>query len=195
MRDFLFAVPWWAPTLIAIIGIALFVSGNRRQKDRTRTAGLAVIGLGILWAIVSYLVDTPKEICERQTRQFVRAVVDRDWNTFQRLLEPQADFKFVGSDWEIDGRDELLAAMQVDVDQIGLRGAHITSLQPDETPAAIVVRIRVYSTQDISMGQPLDSEWEMEWRKPANNWLLHEVRGLRVANIPPELIRGSLRKR
>jgi hypothetical protein len=55
--------------------------------------------------------------------------------------------------------------------------------------------MRVYSTQDISMGQPLDSEWEMEWHRPAGAWLLHEVRGLRVANIPPELIRGSLRKR
>jgi len=195
MRDFLFDVPWWAPTLIGIIGIGLFVSGNRRQKTNTRTAGLAVLAIAILWSLVSYLVDTPKEICQKQTRQFVKAAVDRDWTTFQRLLEPQADFKFIGSNWQIDGRDELLDTMKVDVDQIGLKGAHITSMQADETDQAVIVKIRVYSTQDISMGQLLDSDWEMEWRKPAATWLLHEVRGVRVANIPPEMIRGSLRKK
>ena len=195
MRDFLFDVPWWAPTLLGIIGIALFVSGNRRQNTRRRTTGLTVLSLGILWAVVSYLVDTPKEICQKQTRQFVRSVVDRDWNTFQRLTEPQADFTFTGSDWLIAGRDTLLDAVRTDVDQIGLRGAHITGMQADETGNAVVVRIRVYSTQDASMGQPLDSEWEMEWHKPADAWLLHEIRGVRVANIPPEFIRGSLRKR
>lgn len=195
MRDFFFDVPWWAPTLIFVIGIALFVSGNRRQKTNARTAGLAVIAVAVLWGLVSYLVDTPKEICQKQTRQFVRAVVDRDWPTFQRLMEPQADFQFVGSTWGIDGRDELLDAIKVDVDQIGLKGAHITSMQADETASAVTVKFRVYSTQDISLGQPLDSEWELEWRKPGNAWLLHEIRGLRVANIPPDMIRGSLRKR
>ena len=195
MRDFFFDVPWWAPTLLGIIGIALFVSGNRRQKINIRTAGLVVLSVGILWAVVSYLVDTPKEICQKHTRQFVRSVIDRDWTTFGRLMEPEADFKFVGSNWQMDGRDTLVDAIRADVDQIGLKSAHITSMQADETGDVIVIHIRVYSVQDYSMGQPLDSEWEMEWHKDGGGWLLHEIRGIRVANIPPELIRGSLHKR
>lgn len=195
MRDFFFDVPWWAPTLIGVIGIALFVSGNRRQKASTRTAGLLVLSVAILWAVVSYLVDTPKEICQNQTRQFVRSVIDRDWPTFERLMEPQADFKFAGSNWQIDGRDTLLDTIKADVDQIGLKSAHITGMQADETTNAIVIRIRVFSVQDYSMGQPLDSEWEMEWHNSGGKWLLHEIRGIRVANIPPELIRGSLHRR
>lgn len=195
MRDFLFDVPWWAPTLMVIIGVALLVSGNRRQKTGTRTAGLIILCLAILWGVVSYLVDTPKEISQKQTRQFVRSVVDRDWPTFQRLLEPQADFRFSGSDWKMEGRDTLVDSIKADVDQIGLKGAHITSMETDEAGERIVVRLRVFSVQDYSMGQPLDSEWEMEWHKAGGGWLLHEIRGMRVGNIPAEMIRGSLRKR
>ena|SRR5690348_5197555 len=195
MRDFFFEVPWWAPTLIVVIGIALFVSGNRRQKTGVRTGGLVVLGLGILWAVVSYLVDTPKEVCQKQTRQFVRSVIDRDWATFQKLMEPQADFRFAASDWQIAGRETILDDVKADVDQIGLKSAHITGMETTESTAGIVVHIRVFSIQDYSMGQPLDSEWEMEWHQAGGHWLLHEVRGVRVANISPDMIRGSLRKR
>lgn len=195
MSEFFFDVPWWALALIGTIGIALFVSGNRRQQSGRRTAGLAVIGVAILWGVVSYLVDTPIEICQNQTRQFVAAVVGRDWGTFTRLTAPQADFKFVGSSWEIDGRDKLVDSMKADIDQIGLKGAHITSMQPVQKPNAVVIRMRVYSIQDISLGEPLDSEWELEWRPAGKQWQLAEIRGIRVANIPSDYIRGSLRRK
>ena len=43
--DLLFSVPWYLPTVTAIIGLALLVNGNRRQNARLRNIG----GLVMLW--------------------------------------------------------------------------------------------------------------------------------------------------
>jgi hypothetical protein len=194
MRDLLFSVPWYLPTILGIVGLALFVSGNRRQKPQIRTAGVAVIGLAILWAVVSYLVETPKEICERQTRQYVRAVVDRDWPTFDRLMEPDVRFTD-GTDWQIAGRDTWAGDVKSGADQIGLKSASISSMNLDERPNAIIATITVYSTQDVTLERPIDSDWALEWRQSNGRWLLHELRPLRISGASLDQVRGMLRKR
>lgn len=193
MRDLLFSVPWYLPTLLVIVGLALFVSGNRRQKPQLRTSGVAVIGLAILWAVVSYLVETPKEICERETRQYVRAIVDRDWPTFDRLMEPAVRFTD-GTDWQIAGRDSWAADVKSGAEQIGLKGASISSLTVSEAGDAIITTITVYSTQDATLDRPVDSEWNFEWRRSGGQWLLHELRPVRVSGASLDQVRGMLRK-
>lgn len=193
MRDLLFNVPWYLPALLAIVGLAVFVSGNRRQKPPVRTSGVALISLAILWAVVSYLVDTPKEICERQTREYVRAVVDRNWKVFDRLMEP--DVKFTdGSSWQIPGRDQWAEDVKSGADQIGLKSAVITDLKVAESGNAITTSIRVYSSQDVTMDRPVDSDWELEWRPTGDHWLLHELRAVRVSGTSLDQVRGMLRK-
>lgn len=193
MRDLLFSVPWYLPTLLAIIGLAIFVSGNRRQKPAMRAVGFGLIGLAILWAVVSYLVETPKEICERQTRQYVRAVVDRDWTTFDKLLEPGMRFTD-GSAWHIDGSDTWAQDVKSGADQIGLKGASITGLQATESQDTVTTTITVYSTQDLTLDRPVDSEWTLEWRQSNGRWLLHELKPLRVSGASLDQVRGMLRK-
>jgi hypothetical protein len=193
MRDLLFNVPWYLPTLLAIAGLALFVSGNRRQRPPVRTVGVALIGLAILWGVVSYLVETPKEICERQTRQYVRAVAAQDWNTFDRLMEP--DVKFTdGANWEIAGRNNWAGDVKSGAQQIGLKSAVITDLKVAESGGAVTTTIRVFSTQDVTMDRPVDSDWELEWRPAGNRWLLHELRALHVSGASLDQVRGMLRK-
>jgi hypothetical protein len=194
MRDLLFSVPWYLPTLLAIIGLAVFVSGNRRQKPPVRTAGFAIIALAILWAVISYLVETPKEICERQTRQYVRAVVDRDWTTFDKLMQPNVRFTD-GSDWHIDGRDTWASDVKSGADQIGLKGAWISSLKLDQSKDSIIATITVDSTQDVTLDRPVDSDWTLEWRESNGRWLLHELKPLRVSGASLDQVRGMLRKR
>lgn len=194
MRDLLFSVPWYLPTILGIVGLALFVSGNRRQNPQVRTAGVAVIGLAILWAVVSYLVETPKEICEKQTRQYVRAVVDRDWPTFDRLMEPDVRFTD-GTDWQIAGRDTWSGDVKSGAEQIGLKSASISSMNLDEKSEAIIATITVYSTQDTTLERPIDSEWTLEWRQSGGRWLLHELRPVQVTGASLDQVRGMLRKR
>jgi hypothetical protein len=194
MRDLLFNVPWWIPAVLVIAGVILWVSGNRRQHDRMRTIGWTLMLLAVAWATVSYLVDTPKEKCLKLTREFIQSVVDRKWSTLNSLMEPDADFTFVGSSWRIDGRQAIDEAVKPDVDQIGLKGAHATSTEATEQDDAVVVRCTIWSEQEMSMGRPLDSTWEFEWRQTGGGWMLHEIRGIQVANISPDELRGTLRK-
>jgi hypothetical protein len=194
MHDLLFSVPWYLPTATAIIGLALLVNGNSRQNARLRNAGGIVMLLAVGWAVMSYLVDTPKEICEKQARQFVKAVVGRDWPTFDGMMETGVDFKFVGSPWQIDGRDNLSGAVKADIEQIGLKSAAATDVTAADAGSTITVGMKVWSNQEYTMGTPLDSEWELDWRETGGHWLLHEIRAIRVSGVKPEEVRGSLRK-
>lgn len=192
MSDLLFDVPWWIPTVLIVVGLALTVSGNRRQIARTRNAGLAMIALAIGWSVMSYLVDTPKEKCQRQTRQFVQSVVDRDWKTFSSLLAPDVRFAFTGSPWEIEGRDTLEQDVKTNVESIGLKSVNITHTQAAQDSRGITISIAVWSTQTQTMERPLDSDWEMEWRWSGERWLLHDIRAVQVANLSADQIRASL---
>jgi hypothetical protein len=193
MRDLLFSVPWWLPTIIAIAGLALFVSGNRRQHDGLRKAGAGVMLFALAWAVVSYLVETPKEICQKQTRQFVQSVVDRNWKQFDGLMDPNVGFRFEGSSWQIDGRETLSSAVKADVEQIGLKSATITDMKAGENGDTVAVTIKLWSNQDFTMERPLDSEWEFDWTKSDGRWLLHQVRALRISGLEPQQIRGTLK--
>ena len=193
MRDLLFNVPWYLPTVLAIVGLALFVSGNRRQRAQVRTAGVALIGLAIVWAVVSYLVDTPKEICERQTRQYVRAVAEQDWKTFDGLMEPDVRFNG-GGDWHIDGSSNWAADVKAGAQQIGLKSANVTGLTMAESGNAVTATIHVWSTQDLTMDRPVDSDWELEWRPSGNKWLLHELRAIHVTGASLDEVRRDLNR-
>ena len=197
MRDLLFDVPWYLPTFLAVIGLSLFVSGNRRQKPRLRGAGIALVLVAVTWAVVSYLVDTPKEISQKQTRRLVQSVVDRNWNTFDALLDPGVSFRFVGSPWQIDGRDTLSDAVKADVNQIGLKSAHISDIETAKKGDTITVTMKVWTTQDLTLDRPLDSQWELDWRQAgaSGRWLLRQIRAIEVTGVTPDQVRGTLRKR
>ena len=192
MTDLLFDVPWWIPTVLIVVGVALAVSGNRRQISKTRNIGVAMIALAIGWSVMSYLVDTPKEKCQRQTRQFVQSVVDRDWKTFANLLAPDVQFQFAGNPWEIEGRDTLEQDVKTDVESIGLKSVNVTHVQAAQNDRGITISIDVLSTQTETLERPLDSEWEMEWHWSGERWLLHDIRAVQVANLSADQIRASL---
>jgi hypothetical protein len=192
MSDLLFDVPWWLPTLVGIVGISVWVSGNRRQDQKVRTWGLGVFAVAIGWAVLSYLVDTDKEKCQKLTRQFVQSVVAQDWNTFDNLLDPNVSFRFAGSAWSIVGKDTLDNALRADMTRVGVMSARVTGIHAHESEGTITVHIAVWSTQKATMDQPIDSEWEFDWQKSGGNFLLHEIRAVRVRNLTMEDIRQAL---
>jgi len=192
MSDLLFDVPWWLPSLLGIIGISLAISGNRRQNERTRAWGLGVIALAVSWALLSFLVDTDKEKCQKLTKQFVQSVVARDWTTFDNSLDPNVSFRFAGTAWSIVGKDTLDQALRADISHVGVQSARITGIDARQDSGTITVHISVWSTQHSTMDQALNSEWELDWHKPQTKFLLTQIRALRVANLTPEDIKSSL---
>ncbi len=192
MNDLLFAVPWWIPTLLGVIGVSVAVSGNRRQNERVRGWGLAVIGVAVGWAVMSYLVDTDKEKCTKLTKQFVQSVVTQDWKTFDNLLDANVAFRFEGSAWSIVGKDTLDNALRADIGHVGVESARITGSEARQEAGAVTVHISVWSVQKSTMEQAINSEWEMDWQKSGGRFLLREIRAVRVANLSADQIRGSL---
>jgi hypothetical protein len=193
MNDLLFSVPWWIPTVLVITGISLMVRGNRAQNQRTRNIGTGVILLGVGWAVMSYLVDTPKETCIKQTRQFVQSVVARDWTTFDNLLGPNVRFQFAQENWDIDGRDRMDTAVRADIDHVGVSSASVGGLEASENADVVTTSFRVFSVQKATMDEPITSDWDLDWRKSsAGHWAVSEIRCRGVGNLDAKGIQGSL---
>lgn len=192
MNDLLFDVPWWIPTLLGVIGLVLLVRGNRRQHRRTRNAGAIVLLVAVAWALVSDLVDTPKEKCQKLTRQFVQSVVNRDWTHFDGLMEPGVTFQFVGSSWQISGRDELEQRVRAAAVQIGLKSATILDMEATQTDETVTITFKVFSRQEFSLDEPIASRWQFGWRLTNGQWRLHEINALEVSGATPEQVEHGL---
>jgi hypothetical protein len=193
MYDLLFNVPWWIPTVLFITGITLMVRGNSLQNERIRFVGAAVLILGIGWAVMSYLVDTPKETCIKQSREVVQSVVEKNWTKFDALLDPSVKYQFVGGNWAIDSRDRLDHAVQADIDHIGVSSATVSGFEALERNGIVTTRFDVLSFQKATMDQPITSSWEFDWHQASSGkWVVSEIRGVRVGNVDVKEIRGAL---
>src|SRR6185437_7340760 len=132
MNDLLFDVPWWLPTLLALIGIAMFINGNKSQIIKIRNAGAGLILLAIAWALLSYFVDTDKEKVERGTRQFVQEVVDGNWPKFQSTLTPTAIVTSSGHT-HVTGADLITLFAKTSAETIKLKSARVQNLIVEQT--------------------------------------------------------------
>jgi|SRR5579884_4262840 len=191
MSDLLFDTPWWLPTIIAFVGVILFVTGNRRQKTGVRTAGTAVLAAAVLLILVSYFVDTDKEKCLNGTRKLVQSVEQGDWKTFDSLLDPQATLE-LGGQSVLNGRDEITKAARAGVERAGLKSATITHKEAKQDGPLVTVSMRVFTTQDLSMGRPLDSDWELDWQQSNGQWLVRRIREVQVQGVSSQQLQREL---
>ena len=121
MTRLLFDAPWWLPTVLAFLGIALFWNGNRRGETKLRNAGLLLLLGAVAVLAVSHFVDTDIEKAEKQSKQLVYAVEQRDWATLKTILDPNTSLHVLGGIQLYDSRDEIIAAAKKAVDQHGLK--------------------------------------------------------------------------
>src|SRR4051812_33750736 len=125
MRDLLFDTPWWLLTPIGVTGIALLMAGNSRQDRTLIRSGLGVILLGIALAVVSYLVDTPREKVVKGTHALIDAAVARDGQAMANQLHANA----VLGGWN---RKQIIEGAPVYADRFGLKKATITGMDVKE---------------------------------------------------------------
>ncbi len=179
MSDLLFSTPWWLPTAMIAVGIALFISGNARQRSQIRNGGAGLIALAVVLILVSYFVETAKEKIARESRELVRAVEARDWAKMKSLLDLKSSLG-IESMTIYGNRDDVVKGTQSAADQYGLKSVHITSLEADQTQTVITVNLDVLTEQDFSMGRPIPSSWQFEWEKLGENWTLYRITCLRI---------------
>jgi hypothetical protein len=181
MQEMLFHTPWWLPTLIAGVGVVVFITGNRRTESRVRTAGLGIILLAILLAAVSYFVDTPLETAERRSNELVKAFEKADWPKMTSILDRSAVVKVLDRNI-YTSRDDIIEAAKKAHQKYGFKSANVLSSSATQADTVITVNLTLLTEQD-ALGRTLNSRWEFEWQNTADGWMLVEVRAVQIGNV------------
>jgi hypothetical protein len=185
MSDYLFDTPYWLLGVLGVAAIALLVSANSRQDKRLRSAGLAVLGVAVMLALLSFFVDTDKEKVEKRTRQLVAAVEKKDRATVDRLLHPKA---------RLGGRDGLDKAQILDrvgtaVDQFNIKSIRVTAMDVRATDEDIEVILSAAADLDMQVWSgAVPSDWRLVWEKSGGEWLVREIIPMKV----PQMEVGTL---
>lgn len=169
MGELFFDTPWWLPALIAGVGVVLFITGNNRRETKVRGAGIALAVLALLVVAVSSFVDTPREKVMKDTRRLVEAVEKRDWQTMTSLLDPRCSLE------KYANREQIVKAAQEACEQFNVTSIRITSLVADQTDTLITVTLDILSEQDLTMGRPYPTSWQLGWQKTAAGWSLRNI--------------------
>src|SRR5450432_2851553 len=170
LSQWLFETPWWLPTSFIVVGIVVFLAGNRRQEKNVMRCGIVIALLGITIALVSWFVETDTEKVVSRTKQLVAAVNNKDWEKFRSLLDPQTSF------YMYHNREQLVAGAQATAETIGLQSVRITGMDTEKHDTLIVVNVRAYSEQDKT--GPTVTDWQLQWQNLGNGWLLNNIQPL-----------------
>ena len=169
--NYIYETPWWLPTGIALLGVILFITGNNRVDKKLRLAGVIVMALAIILAMVSFFLDSPREKVIKRTYALVDSVEARDWNRMSSYLHPNVNFTTLFTD-----REALVAAARKGAEYSELKQARIISLDATVLPDAIIrTTFRVNTSMREASGL---SDWVLEWEKTDAGWV--------VKNITPE---------
>ncbi len=168
--NYIYETPWWLPTGIALLGIILFVTGNNRVDKRMRLAGIIVVALAILLAVVSFLLDSDREKVLKRTYGLVDSVEKRDWNRMGTYLHPNVSLTV------FNGRDALVNGAKNAAEYSDLKQVRVVSLDATVLPDQIIrATMRVTSTLRDGTGL---TDWVLEWEQVDGVWV--------VRNITPE---------
>ncbi|MGE5612522.1 MAG: hypothetical protein ACM359_24955, partial [Bacillota bacterium] len=135
--NFIYETPWWLPSGFLFVGLALFITGNNRLERKLVYTGIIVATLGILIALTSYLLDSPRELVIKRTRALVAATENRQWRTFEQLLYPQVSLVA----W--NGRPEIAEGAKHYADLYELKSLSIIRLNAEPTEPTITVTMQI----------------------------------------------------
>ena len=183
MARLLFDAPWWLPTVLAFLGVALFWNGNRRSETKVRNAGLLFVLGAVAVMAVSHFVDTDTEKAEMQSAALVQAVEKRDWATLKTTLDPNTSLHVLGGVQLYDSRDEIIDAAQKAVDQYGLKNVRILRTESEQTDTVIIVTMFLMSEQDTAAVGTITTTWQFEWQQSGEQWSLVRITNIKIGNM------------
>jgi len=192
MTDLLFDAPWWLVSMVVGVGVVIFISGNRRVERGIRNLGLALLGLAALLVLFRLLVDTPKKIALRESRQLVASVESGDWKTFRSLLAPDATLRVLTSRPVYTDAEQVTAAAQAGAEGVRLRAVHLRSAVVEQTGPLATVTVDVFTEQEQAGVPVLDSAWQFDFKKTSVGWRVSEIRALKIADLSADQIEREL---
>jgi hypothetical protein len=158
--------------------------------------GMGLIALAIVLKTVSFFVVTDKEIVTKQTDQLVKAVADRDWKTFESLLEPDVS---LGSQQgtAVTNAKDLVEVTKADCDRFNL--TNVSGTVTDKTQDAGGITVDLEASGEMSSGLlggagvRVPTSWKLIWQRDGKAWRLHEIICLRIGNEPAAQILKDLK--
>jgi 4-amino-4-deoxy-L-arabinose transferase-like glycosyltransferase len=167
-----FNSPWWLFCMVGLVGVALLISGNKRQKKPLLAAGVAVLALLAVLVSLNYFIVTPREKVTRATRAIVEAAVKRDRATLDANLHPNASLAL----WN---RKQIIDGAATYADRFGLTSASISGWDiKEDQPHVITVTIRVIA-RFTGQNLPYDTvptDWQLNWWETNDGkWLLKDI--------------------
>jgi hypothetical protein len=185
--NYIYETPWWLPTGIALLGVILFVTGNNRLEKRIRLAGIIVVALAVILALLSFFLDSDREKVIKRTRALVQSVEARDWDRMGSYLHPNVTIAV------FNGREAVINGTRRAAEASDLRQARIVSLDATVLPDQIVrVTVRVNGT--IRDGS-LPTDWTLEWEETDAGWVVHTITPEGGPGIPGGTLEDYIRKR
>jgi uncharacterized membrane protein YeiB len=172
--QFILHIPWWGAALATFVGIALWVSANRRQDKTLMRVSLAIVGVSLLLGVLGFLFPTDQQKMERRTKQMVKAVDKQDWNTLGSLLDDETALSR-SSQPITAGRDQVVGMIRSAYARYGVKSVWTMSTQSIQTQTLITVTIEVVSTQDMTSGQPVTSSWQLDYEQFGDGWTLQKI--------------------
>ena len=192
--DLRFDVPWWLPAALAVVGAVIWMSGNRRRDTALMRIGGVALVAAAAWAALSIFVQTDKERAEADTRALVKAVVEGDSQTLERILDPRARLTVFGAETPYHNRQQIIQAARDARERFGLSAAQITSMHSEQTGPVVTVEMTVMTTQEATLARPVPSTWQLQFQETSEGWSLWtvalvEVRGVGTNRVQRELPR------
>jgi len=185
--NYIYETPWWLPTGIALLGVILFVTGNNRLEKKLRLAGIVVIALAVILAVVSFLLDSDREKVVKRTNALVQSVEARDWNRMATYLHPNVAVSVFA------GRDQVVNGTRRAAEYSDLRQARVVSMDATVLPDQIIrVTMRVNgTTRDGS----LPTDWTLEWEEIDGAWMVRNITPEGGPGIPGGMLEDFIRNR
>jgi len=179
ITQYLLHMPWWAAALVAVVGIWLFVAGNKRMDKTLRRVGAVIVVVAVILGLVGFFYLTPLQRAVERTKRMIHDVDRQDWTDFQRLLDDQtvvqADRRMVAA-----GKEEVLSRFKAAYDRFGVKSVWNLSIEGTQTDTLITVTVTVVSTQDFTQDRPETSTWQLDFQQNGSKWELEKMTLLHV---------------
>lgn len=184
--DLLFAPPWYYPVALLLVGGAVFWNGNRRLDKTLKNVGGGLVLLAVAWAILAFLIQTPKERALAHTKSLLNAYKNHDWPQFQSLLDPGTTLA------KYANRDMIVRAAQTSIDTPGIKDLYVLSTEASQTDTHIAVTTTIVTTVERAMNRPVRSTWQFEYVNMGGTWTLTTITPLDVEGQSAEPILREL---
>jgi hypothetical protein len=169
MTNLLFDAPWWLPALLVAVGLALWISGNKRIDAGLKNAGYGFAGLAIALLLVSWFFDSDIERAVKRTHQLVDAVEDQNWQEMRTLLDPKVSFLFYND------RDQIVAGARTAAEEYGVKSIMVTHTEAKQADTVITVTITCIAFLGALQDRPFRSSWQLDWVETGEGWQLMTI--------------------